>query len=758
MKKESESRRERERISGLKKSTVKKIHIQHWKVITFYLVIFDIIAINFSYFLGLWLRFDARYSNIPPEYFHSFLVVSPFYTIFVLAVFFVLRLYKSIWRFASFSELNRIFAASVITSVVHTAGITLFVQRMPISYYMIGAVTQFVLVTGVRFSYRYITLLRSRRENNMRAKHNVMVIGAGAAGQVILKELKNSGQLDTKPRCVIDDNPNKWNRFMEGVPIVGGRESILKAAHKYDIDQILFAIPTASPQDRKDILNICKETRCQLKSLPGVYQLANGDVSLSKMKAVAVEDLLGRDPIKVNMDEIFQYLKGKVILVTGGGGSIGSELCRQIAAHEPKQLIIFDIYENNAYNIEQELKRKYKDLNLVVLIGSVRDSRRINMVFEQYKPEIVYHAAAHKHVPLMETSPNEAIKNNVMGTYKTAYAALKHGAKRFVLISTDKAVNPTNIMGASKRLCEMVIQSMDAISKAGRMDLLPFLHAHADKTIDGQVAHDPEDHMAVYDGAGATEKEPELSGRAAEKGRLRTESAGNQDRTGTQFVAVRFGNVLGSNGSVIPLFKKQIEAGGPVTVTHPDIVRYFMTIPEAVSLVLQAGTYARGGEIFVLDMGEPVKIDDLARNLIRLSGFEPETDIPIVYTGLRSGEKLYEEKLMAEEGLRKTENDLIHIGQPIPFDTAQFLRDLEDLAKASYDNSTRIVEMVEHIVPTFHPVGAHPTGDETPQPPHKGGSQTTHPTAHPNLKSRNEAVYGTTGQGVKTVAAVRVGE
>ena len=737
MKKESESRRERERISGRKKSTVKKIHIQHWKVITFYLVIFDIIAINFSYFLGLWLRFDARYSNIPPEYFHSFLVFSPFYTIFVLAVFFVLRLYKSIWRFASFSELNRIFAASVITSVVHTAGITLFVQRMPISYYMIGAVTQFVLVTGVRFSYRYITLLRSRRENNIRAKHNVMVIGAGAAGQVILKELKNSGQLDTKPRCVIDDNPNKWNRFMEGVPIVGGRESIQKAAQKYDIDQILFAIPTASPQDRKDILNICKETRCQLKSLPGVYQLANGDVSLSKMKAVAVEDLLGRDPIKVNMDEIFQYLKGKVILVTGGG----SELCRQIAAHEPKQLIIFDIYENNAYDIEQELKRKYKDLNLVVLIGSVRDSRRINMVFEQYKPDIVYHAAAHKHVPLMETSPNEAIKNNVIGTYKTAYAALKYGAQRFVLISTDKAVNPTNIMGASKRLCEMVIQSMDAVSKEGRIDLLPFIHAHKDKQIDGQVVYDPMDHMAVYGGAGASERgslneagrdagESADSAAAARKNSaaaaqtaaadrksgLRIESVKNQDRTGTQFVAVRFGNVLGSNGSVIPLFKKQIEAGGPVTVTHPDIVRYFMTIPEAVSLVLQAGTYAWGGEIFVLDMGEPVKIDTLARNLIKLSGYEPDTEIPIVYTGLRSGEKLYEEKLMAEEGLKKTDNELIHIGKPIPFDTEQFLRDLEELAKASYENSGDIVKLVERIVPTFHPVGKNPTGEERPLP------------------------------------------
>ncbi len=406
------------------------------------------------------------------------------------------------------------------------------------------------------------------------------------------------------------------------------------------------------------------------------------------MKSVAIEDLLGRDQIKVDMAEIFNQLKGKTILVTGGGGSIGSELCRQIAAHEPKQLIIFDVYENNAYEIEQELRRKYKDrLNLVVLIGSVRDTRRIDMVFEKFRPDIVYHAAAHKHVPLMETSPNEAIKNNVVGTYKTAYAALKYGAQKFVLISTDKAVNPTNIMGASKRLCEMVIQSMDVISRTGKNNLLPLLHAHRD-------VDDPMDRADV--GVGNDVQEDTVS----------------KAKNRTQFVAVRFGNVLGSNGSVIPLFKKQIEAGGPVTVTHPDIVRYFMTIPEAVSLVLQAGTYAAGGEIFVLDMGEPVKIDSLARNLIKLSGFEPDVDIKISYSGLRPGEKLYEEKLMAEEGLKKTDNDLIHIGQPIPFDTEKFLRQLETLAAESYENSDHIVELVESIVTTFHPVGAHPTGHE----------------------------------------------
>lgn len=423
----------------------------------------------------------------------------------------------------------------------------------------------------------------------------------------------------------------------------------------------MLTMPSASAKDKRDILNICKETHCELKSLPGIYQLANGEVFLSKMKSVAIEDLLGRDQIKVDMAEIFNQLKGKTILVTGGGGSIGSELCRQIAAHEPKQLIIFDVYENNAYEIEQELRRKYKDrLNLVVLIGSVRDTRRIDMVFEKFRPDIVYHAAAHKHVPLMETSPNEAIKNNVVGTYKTAYAALKYGAQKFVLISTDKAVNPTNIMGASKRLCEMVIQSMDVISRTGKNNLLPLLHAHRD-------VDDPMDRADV--GVGNDVQEDTVS----------------KAKNRTQFVAVRFGNVLGSNGSVIPLFKKQIEAGGPVTVTHPDIVRYFMTIPEAVSLVLQAGTYAAGGEIFVLDMGEPVKIDSLARNLIKLSGFEPDVDIKISYSGLRPGEKLYEDKLMAEEGLKKTDNDLIHIGQPIPFDTEKFLRQLETLAAESYE-------------------------------------------------------------------------
>ncbi len=661
--------------------------LEHWKLIALYLLIYDIVTINLSYFIGLWLRFDLQYSKIPSEYIMAFIKFAPFYTAFSIIVFYMMHMYNSLWRFASFNELTSIMMATVVTGTAHVVGITLFVRRMPIAYYVFGICAQFIFTTGIRFGYRFVNLERAKREKTEKSAH-VMVIGAGAAGMTVLRELHNSRELTSRACCVIDDNPNKWNRFIEGTPIVGGRDTILENAEKYDIDTIMLTMPSASAKDKRDILNICKETHCELKSLPGIYQLANGEVLLSKMKSVAIEDLLGRDQIKVDMAEIFNQLKGKTILVTGGGGSIGSELCRQIAAHEPKQLIIFDVYENNAYEIEQELRRKYKDrLNLVVLIGSVRDTRRIDMVFEKFRPDIVYHAAAHKHVPLMETSPNEAIKNNVVGTYKTAYAALKYGAQKFVLISTDKAVNPTNIMGASKRLCEMVIQSMDVISRTGKNNLLPLLHAHRD-------VDDPMDRADV--GVGNDVQEDTVS----------------KAKNRTQFVAVRFGNVLGSNGSVIPLFKKQIEAGGPVTVTHPDIVRYFMTIPEAVSLVLQAGTYAAGGEIFVLDMGEPVKIDSLARNLIKLSGFEPDVDIKISYSGLRPGEKLYEEKLMAEEGLKKTDNDLIHIGQPIPFDTEKFLRQLETLAAESYENSDHIVELVESIVTTFHPVGAHPTGHE----------------------------------------------
>ena len=675
-----------------------KSGFKHWEIIALYLIIYDIITITLSYFLGLWIRFDLHFSAIPYEYLYSYLKFIPVYVVIALIIYYFLGLYNSLWRFASFSELNRVLIAWAISTAIQIFGITLFIRRMPISYYIIGAFFQLFFTTVVRFAYRYITLLRSTRENQETAKHNVMIIGAGSSGQLIIRELKHSDKLHSIPRCVIDDNSNKWRRTMEGVPIVGGRDDIMNAVEKYHIDLIYFCIPSATPVQRRDFLNICKETGCELKALPGVYQLANGEVAVSKMKPVAIEDLLGRDPIKVDMTGIFNSLKGKRILVTGGGGSIGSELCRQIAAHHPQQLIIFDIYENNAYDIQQELKRKYGDkLNLVVLIGSVRDSRRLDMIFDQYRPQIVYHAAAHKHVPLMEDSPNEAIKNNVVGTYKTAYTALKYHAEKFVLISTDKAVNPTNIMGASKRLCEMVIQSMNKISATGAFDKLPFLHAHLDKVIAGQVAHDPEAHMAVEGREFHTEHN-------------------------TQFVAVRFGNVLGSNGSVIPLFKKQIMEGGPVTVTHPDIIRYFMTIPEAVSLVLEAGTYAKGGEIFVLDMGQPMKIDALARNLIKLSGYTPDVDIKIEYTGLRPGEKLYEEKLMAEEGMKKTANDLIHIGQPIPFDVDTFLHQLEDLAKASYNNDPEIVNKVEEVVTTFHPVGQHPTGNEMGSSRYKAAS------------------------------------
>ena len=645
--------------------------LKHWYIVALLLVGYDIIAVNMAYFFALWFRFDCMASMIPGNYFSAYLKFIPIYSICCVLIFWMLRLYQSIWRFASYSEMLRIIMATVITSVVHTVGITVLFERMPISYYLVGMGIQFLLVLGVRFSYRFILLERSRRKGEETYTSRVMLIGAGAAGQMLLRDSIKAKETNIKICCIIDDNSNKWNRYIEGVPVVGGRDEILLNVKKYHIDKIFLAIPSASPEEKRDILNICKETGCELKNLPGLYQFVTGEISIKAMKDVAVEDLLGRDPIQVNMEEIFQYIRGKTILVTGGGGSIGSELCRQIAGHEPRQLIIFDIYENNAYDIEQELRETYPYLNLKVLIGSVRDSRRIQQVFETYQPEIVYHAAAHKHVPLMEVSPCEAIKNNVIGTYKTAYAAMLNGCQRFVLISTDKAVNPTNIMGASKRLCEMVIQAFDRAIKEGTVNQLPNLFTH---------------------------KEEKLV-----KIQTLRMNAGKENSIRTEFVAVRFGNVLGSNGSVIPLFKKQIQKGGPVTVTHPDIIRYFMTIPEAVSLVLQAGTYAKGGEIFVLDMGVPVKIDTLARNLIKLSGYKPDIDIKVTYTGLRPGEKLYEEKLMAEEGMRKTPNKLIHIGNPIPFDQEQFLLQLNDLMQAAYENRGDIRRIVEQMVSTYHP-------------------------------------------------------
>ena len=640
----------------------RKKRIEHWEVVTIILAVYDFLAICFSYLLALLVRFDFKFSSIEPQYLQGCYKSVVFYAIFCVILFWLLKLYKSIWRFASYSELLRVILATVISGLVYPIVMKMFVSGMPASYYAIGVVCQFCLTLGVRFSYRFILLLRSRTSNKQ-SKTNVMLVGAGSAGQMIQRDITNAREINEKVACFIDDNPNKWGRYIDNVLVFGGRDSIMEAVHKYDIKKIYVAIPSAKPEDKRDILRVCNDTECEIMNLPGMYQLYTGDVSVSKMKPVQIEDLLGRDPIRPDMREVFDYVKDKVVLITGVG-SIGSELARQIASHKPKQLILFDIYENNAYDIQLELKKKYPELKLETLIGSVRDSRRIFQVFEQFRPDIVYHAAAHKHVPLMEDSPCESIKNNAIGTYKTAYAAMSHGCKKFVLISTDKAVNPTNIMGASKRLCEMVIQAFAHKINEGKAYEIPQLFTHEIK--DERIINE-----------------------------LKT--------TKTEFVAVRFGNVLGSNGSVIPLFKKQIEAGGPVTVTHPDIIRYFMTIPEAVSLVLLAGTYAKGGEIFVLDMGEPVKIDTLARNLIRLSGYTPDVDIKISYSGLRPGEKLFEEKLMAEESLKKTKNDLIHIGCPIPFDTNLFLSQLEELLEAAYKNKDDMKERVMKVVNTYHP-------------------------------------------------------
>ena len=652
---------------GEKAKEKRKHFIEHWEVVTLLLMIYDFLAVTVAYFAALWIRFDCHFHSIPLNYLHAYYQSILIYAACCVLVFWLLKLYRSIWRFASYSELMRTILATMITGAGYFLIMMLLVERMPISYFLFGIVIQFGLTLGIRFSYRFVLLLRSRNNSEAPYCKRVMLIGAGAAGQMIFRDIKHAKETREKVYCFIDDNQNKWGRYIDGVVVFGGRESILEACEKFGIEKIYVAIPSASAADKRDILQICNETNCELMSLPGMYQLYNGEVTVSKMKEVAIEDLLGRDPIKADMDAIFAYLKGKVIMVTGGGGSIGSELCRQIAAHSPKQLIIFDIYENNAYDIQLELKHKYPELDLVTLIGSVRDSRRIFQVFEQYRPEIVYHAAAHKHVPLMEDSPCESIKNNVIGTYKTAFAAMVHGCKRFVLISTDKAVNPVNIMGASKRCCEMVVQAFDAKIKEGKADEIPQLFTHwMREAVDN----------------------PEV-----------TEALRN---TKTEFVAVRFGNVLGSNGSVIPLFKKQIAHGGPVTVTHPDIIRYFMTIPEAVGLVLTAGTFAHGGEIFVLDMGEPVKIDTLARNLIRMSGYKPDIDIKVEYSGLRPGEKLYEEKLMSEEGLRKTDNDLIHIGNPIPFEIETFLDQLDKLMEAAYKNKDDIRELMMEVVKTYH--------------------------------------------------------
>lgn len=600
------------------------------------IVIADILAVIIAYGLALLLRFDMRYSKIPKLYIEGYLYYIVLASVLLVCCYVIAKLYRSVWSYAGINEILKTCVASIVACVLTGVVFSIAIMRMPISFYLIGWILVFGFTASIRMMYRLLRRMRIKADNSKgnTERQNIMIIGAGAAGLVLLREYRNSYYLTDKVKIFIDDNAQKWNKYLDGVLIEGGRDKILESVEKYRINKIILAMPSADRKDIRDILEICKETDCQIQTVPGVYQLVNGEVNVSKLRNVEIEDLLGRDPIEVNLDEILGYIKGKTVLVIGGGGSIGSEICTQLAEHEVGHLIIFDIYENNAYDIQQKLRWNHPELNLTVLIGSVRNTHRINGVMKKYKPDVVFHAAAHKHVPLMEDSPNEAIKNNVFGTYKTASAAGRNHVKKFVLISTDKAVNPTNIMGASKRMCEMIVQTLNHFYE-------------------------------------------------------------------TDFVAVRFGNVLGSNGSVIPLFKKQIAAGGPVTVTHPDIIRYFMTIPEAVSLVLQAGAYAKGGEIFVLDMGEPVKIADLAKNLIRLSGYKLGEDIEIEYTGLRPGEKLYEELLMDEEGLQDTENKMIHIGKPIDMDEEKFMHQLIKLRDAANDDSDAIRAMVKEIVPTY---------------------------------------------------------
>lgn len=580
---------------------------------------------------------------------HIFGVCGFAYIIFsssILLTFYIFKIYNILWRYSSFAEFIRISAASI------TAILFLIISqeavkngRFDVSVYFITFLLVNCFAIIVRSMYKKIAsklfhLKKTNDESIADISGNFMIIGAGSAGQMIINEMHRKNEYaKCKIRCVIDDDYYKHGHYISGIKIIGGRSMIVEAAEKYDIDYIVFAIPNCKNSEKSAILDICNETNCKLRIIPSVCKMYNLSELTPAIRDVEIEDLLGRDPIDINLADELNYVENKSVLVTGGGGTIGSELCRQIAIHNPKRLIVFDIYENNAYEIQHELIHNFPDLDLVVLIGSVRDSRRMDYLFRTYKPDIVYHAAAHKHVPLMEDSPNESIKNNVFGTLKTAQCADKYGAEKFVLISTDKAVNPTNIMGASKRICEMIVQSFNK-------------------------------------------------------------------RSDTEFVAVRFGNVLGSNGSVIPLFKNQIQMGGPVTVTDPNIIRYFMTIPEAVSLVLRAGANAKGGEIFVLDMGEPVRILDLAENLIKLSGFKPYEDIKIEFTGLRPGEKLYEELLMSEEGLEATENSLIHIGKPIEMDEENFIETLDKMKEYMYDENNDIRELVKSIVPTYIPENA----------------------------------------------------
>ena len=597
------------------------------------LVTYDILAMIVASAFALMLRYDFHYSEIEVRFIDNAWKYLPYNVVVTLIVFYFFRLYHSLWAYAGITEMQNVIIACMLGSGAQLLGLQCLDWYMPRSYYFMYAGTFVMLILASRFIYRFIRMTK-RLQRQRKACTNVMIVGAGNAGNMIIKEIVTSGKVQMKIKYIIDDDRTKWGSYIHGIKVVGGRQLIPVLSEK--VDEIIIAMPAVKRSKVKEIIQVCRETKCEIKTLPGMYQMMNGDVMVEKLRKVEIEDLLGRETVEIDLEGVMKYVKNKVVLVTGGGGSIGSEICRQIVQYKPKQLIIVDIYENNAYDIQQELTEKYPELNLVVLIASVRNTARMNKIFATYLPDIVYHAAAHKHVPLMEASPNEAIKNNVLGTLKTVQAADKYGTKKFILISTDKAVNPTNIMGASKRMCEMIIQTYNNRSK-------------------------------------------------------------------TEFAAVRFGNVLGSNGSVVPLFKKQIEKGGPVKVTHPDIIRYFMTIPEAVSLVLQAGANAKGGEIFVLDMGEPVKILDLAENMIRLSGFEPYEDIEIEFTGLRPGEKLYEELLMAEEGLQGTEHELIHIGKPLAFDEEEFMAQIEELKKIVKMEPEAIRKTIQEIVPTYQP-------------------------------------------------------
>lgn len=617
---------------------------------TYSLAVLDFSLIIVSILSAYFLRFDGELEKIPSQYLNNIIYLSLVAATVKIICLIAFKLYNSLWKYASAYEMVLIVGAAFVGNVVmltyvlfaHTKmpeylsviDILLIKAEAPRSIFVITFFIDIFLIGGVRFAYRvFRRVIKGEIINNKNSKR-VLIVGGGDAGAIIIRELKHHPELKSTPVAIIDDDISKFGKKINGIMIIGQRRDIHKAVEKKMIDEIIIALPSASHKDINEIYNECSKTHCKVKILPSVSQLIDESVTIQKIRDVSIEDLLGRDPIKLDIEGICSYLNNKVVLITGGGGSIGSELCRQIASFGPKQMIILDNYENNAYDIQNELYTNYPGLNLVTIIANVREKHRMDYIFKKYRPSVVFHAAAHKHVPLMEANPTEAIKNNVFGTFNVAECADKYGAKRFVLISTDKAVNPTNIMGATKRIAEMIIQAINRHSK-------------------------------------------------------------------TEFVAVRFGNVLGSNGSVIPLFKKQIEKGGPVTVTHPEIIRYFMTIPEAVQLVIQAGAMAKGGEIFVLDMGEPVKIYDLARNLIKLSGFEPEVDIKIEFSGLRPGEKLYEELLMAEEGLESTQNNKIFVAQPVHTDLEMLRRQIDLLKEVIMTNADEVMEYVKTIVPTY---------------------------------------------------------